>query len=300
MTGIIASVVREAKAFPANMRELLAAPGTLLLFLIGVGLLIYVSTSALMFSVFSWVIIFFGYVSYNIFLYHKAGYQLGWLRRIVLAVLCTVLIAGSAYSYEVVNVNNIHLAAVPAPILKKNQWSRFPDQDSSESAGAYLVRVEIRGYRYDYLDPAAPPYPGAIWLVTAKTVFIPDQNFMRNEVEQRINGFSMQGLSIDKQSKTEGQETIGDGHQADYATYQATLETGGSGFFREVSAGAKILVRAEWWACNEQGTAVIVLSAAQWGVIAQGGIGGRIGSTPPDNLDTVNSVQRIIYNIRCD
>ena len=108
MTGIIASVVREAKAFPANMRELLAAPGTLLLFLIGVGLLIYVSTSALMFSVFSWVIIFFGYVSYNIFLYHKAGYQLGWLRRIVLAVLCTVLIAGSAYSYEVVNVNNIH------------------------------------------------------------------------------------------------------------------------------------------------------------------------------------------------
>jgi len=293
--GMIAGL----REFPGDLRELLTTPRTLIIFVFGVCLLIFVSTNQLMFSIFPWVILFLGYIGYGLFRYRKAGYRLDRKRKAVLAVACAVIIIGSIYSYEVIYVNSIRLARIPPDILAKNQWSRFPEQDSSETLGAYLVRIEVRAFRYLYTNPASPPYPGAIWLVTAKTVFLPDNEFMKNEIEKQINSFSMDGLSIDKASRTEGREKLGNGHEAQYAEYQALLSTSGAGFFGEVRAGAKIKIRAEWWACGEQGTAIIALGAAQWGINPQTDLFGRLIPGAPDDLTTVYSIERIIYNIQC-
>ncbi len=299
MVRVIDDIIRALREFPSNFLELLTTPRTLIIFLTGVGFLIYAATDPRMFSIFPWVILFLGYIAYNIYLYHKSGYILGPRRKILLAAACSVLISSSVYLYEIAYVNDIDLARVPDDILKKNGWSRFPEQDRSESMMGYLARLEVRGYRYDYTNPAAPPYPGAIWLITVKTVFVPGPEVIAAQVDQQIKDFRLDGLAIDQASKTTGNETLGNGHLAGYAEYQALLSSGGGGFFGEIPAGAKLKIRAEWWSCSEQGTAVVAIGASQWGLVQQTDRFGRILPGPPDDFQTEHSVQRIIYNIAC-
>jgi len=299
MAGVVQDLIRGIREFPSNMRELLTTPKTLIIFLVGVGFLIYTATNPLLFSIFPWVILFFGYMAYNLYLYRKAGYVLGRIRKIVLAITCTVLLSSSIYGYEIVYVNDIDLARVPKDILDKNHWSRFPQQDSSERMAGYLVCIETRAFRYDYNDPAAPPYPGAIWLITLKTVFVPGQDLMQQEVQKKIAGFKQDGLTIDVSPKATGNELLGNGHTAGYAEYQATLSRTGSGFFGETVVHAKLKVRAEWWGCNEHGTAIVAIGVSQWGVEQQADRFGRLQPGPPDDFATEYSVQRIIYNILC-
>ncbi len=299
MVRVVEDLIRGLREFPSNMRELLTAPKTLILFLIGVGFLIYAATDPLMFMIFPWIILFFGYLAYNVFLYRKAGYMLDRRRKAALAITCSVILSLSVYSYEILYVNDIDLARVPGDILQKNHWSRFKEQDRSQVLDGYLVRIEVRAYRYEYNNPQAPPYPGALWLITVKTAFVPGQDLIQQEVEKQIHQFSMDGLTIDKSSRAVGNETLGNGHTAGYAEYQALLGGSGSGFFREVVLNAKIKVRAEWWGCGEHGTAVIAIGASQWGVQQETDRFGRILPGPPDDFETEHSVQRIIYNIAC-
>lgn len=299
MARVVDDFIKGLREFPSNMRELLTAPRTLIIFLVGVGLLIFAATDPLMFSIFPWIILFFGYMAYNIYLYRKAGYVLDRKRKAALAITCSVILSLSIYGYEVIYVNQIDLARVPVDILARNDWSRFPEQDSSETMGGYLVRVEVRAYRYNYSDPQAPPYPGALWLVTLKTVVVPGQDLIQQEVERQINEFKMEGLTIDRGSKTTGEETLGNGHQARYAEYQAALGGTGSGFFREISLGAKLKIRVEWWGCSEHGTAIIAIGVAQWDVEQQTDRLGRLLPDLPADNRTVYSVQRIIYNTLC-
>jgi hypothetical protein len=299
MARVVEDLIQGLREFPANMRELLTTPRTLIIFLVGVGFLIFVSTNPLMFSIFPWIILFFGYMAYNVHLYHKAGYVLDRKRKVVLAITCSLVLTLSIYGYEIAYVNDIDLARVPKDILQKNHWARFPEQDRSEALGGYLVRVEVRAYRYEYNNPQAPPYPGAIWLITLKTVFVPGQDLMKQEVQKQIDSFKMEGLTIDQGSRTSGNETLGNGHTAGYAEYQALLGGSGSGFFGEISINAKIKIRAEWWACSEHGTAIVVIGASQWGVEPGTDRFGRLIPAPPNDYETEYSVQRIIYNILC-
>jgi hypothetical protein len=297
MVQVVDDFIQGVREFPGNMRELLTRPRTLILFLIGVGFLIYAATNPLMFSIFPWIILFFGYMAYNIYLYRKSGYVLDRRRKAALAVTCSLILTLAIYGYEIVYVNDIDLAKVPQDILQKNRWSRFPQQDRSESAGGFLVRIEVRAYSSN--NVASPPYPGAIWLITLKTVFVPGQDQMAQQVEKQIGQFRMEGLTIDRNSKTAGNESLGNGHIAGWSEYQALLGGTGGGFFREVPVDAKIKIRAEWWACPEHGTAIIAIGASQWGVQEQTDRFGNRLPGPPDDFTTEYAVQRIIYNIAC-
>jgi hypothetical protein len=299
MAGLIDDFVQGLREFPSNLRELLTTPKTLIIFLVGVGFLIYAATNPLMISIFPWVILFLGYMAYNIYTYRKAGHILDRKRKVALALICSVLVSTSIYGYEIMYVNDIDLARVPKDILEKNHWSRFPEQDRSEAMSGYLIRMEVRGFRYGYNNPSAPPYPGALWLITLKTVFVPGQDLMQQQVQKQIDSFKMEGLTIDKGSKTRGNETLGNGHMAGYEEYQAILSGGGSGFFGEMNVNAKLKIRAEWWGCSEHGTAVVAIGASQWGFEATTDHFGRLNPTPADNFETEQSIQRIIYNIVC-
>jgi hypothetical protein len=299
MVRVVDDFIQGLREFPANMRELLTRPRTLILFLAGIGVIIYVATNPLMFLIFPWIVLFFGYLAYNVHLYRKAGYVMGWRRKAALAVTCSLLLVSAVYAYEIYYVNDIDLARIPRDILQKNRWSRFPEQDRSEVQSGFLVRIEVRGYRYDYSNPASPPYPGALWLITVKTVFVPGQELMAQQVERQIGNFRADGLAIDQKSKVSGNESLNNGHTASFAEWQALLSGTGGGFFRETPVNAKIKLRAEWWGCDDEGTAVIAIGASQWGVQEQTDRFGRILPGPPDDLQTELSVQRIIYNIAC-
>ena len=299
MVRVVDDLIQGLREFPSNMKELLTAPRTLILFLVGVGALIYVAADPLMAMIFPWIILFFGYLAYNVYLYHKSGYVLDRKRKGALAVTCSLILILSIYGYEIVYVNDIEIARVPGDILQKNHWSRFKEQDRSEVLEGYLIRLEVRAYRYEYNNPQAPPYPGAIWLITVKTVFVPGPDLMQQQVESQIDKFKLEGLTIDRSSRTAGNETLGNGHNAGYAEYQALLGGSGAGFFGEISLNAKIKIRAEWWACSEHGTAVVAIGASQWGVEPSTDRFGRLTQVPPDDFETELSVQRIIYNIAC-
>jgi len=296
LDGIMAAI----REFPANMRELLTAPKTLMIFIAGVAALIYVSTDPLMFYFFAPAILATGMLAYFVFLWHKQGYKLDLIRKVVTSVSCSVIIGASFYGYAVYYVNDIDMARFPAEIVAAKEWSRAPFLDDSELQAYGLLRVEVRGYMYNDVDPVRAPYPGAIWLATVKTVFIPSQEMLEQQVTHLIEDLKQDGLVIDKTSKTSGSETIKGGQEARYVEYQAVLGITGGGAFYNTAQGAKIKIRAEWWACTDHGTAIIVVGAGQWGNTQPNSrIQNVLIGRQVDDMTTVENIQRLLYATHC-
>jgi len=286
--------------FPANMKELLTTPKTLSLFLVGVAALLYSITDTGLLMFFGPTILALGLIAYMIFLWHKAGYKLDRIRSIVVSICVTVILSSASYGYAVYYVNDIDLAVLPPDRLHNFGWDRaaFLDQHALEFSG--LLRVEVRGYMYDDLDLARAPYPGAIWLATIKTVFIPSQDMMEQQVTSLIENLKQEGLTIDRTSKTTGSETLGNGHEAQFVEYEATLGTTGTGAFYSTAQGAKVRLRAEWWSCSDHGTAIVAMGAAQYGnTLTSSRIQNIIIGRQPDSYDTFYAVKALIYAARC-
>ena len=297
---MLESVVAGVTEFPANMKVLLRAPRTLLAFLAGVVVLIYVSTDPLMAIFFVPATLAIGLLAYLVFLWHKEGYKLDIVRKAVTAVSCSVIIGVSFYGYAVYYVNDIDLARFPAELPAAKDWSRAPFLDDSEQQMNGLLRVEVRGYMYNDIDPIRAPYPGAIWLATVKTVFIPSQEMLEQQVTGLIENLKQNGLAIDKTTRTTGSETVKSGHEARYVEYQAVLGMTGGGAFYNTATGAKIKIRAEWWPCPEHGTAIIVVGAAQWGnTQTNSRIQNVLIGRQVDDMTTFENMQRLMYATHC-
>lgn len=286
--------------FPANMKELLSTPRTLILFILGIALLLFVSTDPTMFIFFSTAIFSIGIIAYFVFLYHRGGYKLDLWRRLMVVGSCTIIISTTFYGYAYYYVNDIDLAKVPPGMLESTHWGRADFLDSSQQQLNGLLRVEVRGYMYNDLDPVRAPYPGAIWLATVKTVFIPSQDMIEEQVTKLIENLKQNGLSIDRSSKAQGHETVKSGHEAEYVEYEATLGMVGTGAFYSTAQGAKIHIRAEWWSCPDHGTAIIVVGAGQWGnTLSSSRIQNILVGRQTDDMDTVYNIQRLILETRC-
>ena len=286
--------------FPANMMELLKTPKTLALFLVGMAALFYSFTDIGLLSFFGPTVLALGLIAYMIYLWHKAGYKLDKIRRIVVSACVTVIITSASYGYAVYYVNDIDIAVLPPDRLHNFTWERagFLDQHQAEFYG--LLRVEVRGYMYEDLDLSRAPYPGAIWLATVKTVAIPSQEMMDQRVTALIENLKQEGLTIDKNSKTTGSETLGNGREAQFVEYEATLGTTGSGAFYSTAQGAKVRIRAEWWSCPDHGTAIVAIGAAQYGnTLTSSRIQNFIIGRQPDNYDTFYSIKALVYAARC-
>jgi len=294
------TVVAGAREFPANMGELLRSPKTLLLFLAGVAVLIYVSTDPLMAYFFVPAVLSIGLVAYFVFLWHKQGYRLDMFRKIVTSVCVSVIMGTSFYGYAVYYVNDIDLARFPTDIATAREWTRAPFLDDTERQAYNLVLVEVKGWMYNDLDPIRAPYPGAIWLATVKTVFIPSQEMLEKQVTSLIENMKESGLTIDKTTKATGSETVKSGHGARYVEYQAVLGMSGGGAFFNTATGAKIKIRAEWWPCPEHGTAIIVVGAAQWGNTQENSrIQNVLIGRQTDDSTTYDNILRLIYATHC-
>ena len=286
--------------FPANMRELLAAPKTLMIFIAGFATLIYVSTDPMMAYLFAPAILATGMLAYFVFLWHKQGFKLDLIRKVVTSISCSVIIGASFYGYAVYYVNDIDLARFPAEIPAAKEWSRATFLDDSELQAYGLLRVEVRGYMYNDVDPVRAPYPGAIWLATVKTVFIPSQELLEQQVTDQIENLKQDGLAIDKTTKATGSETIKNGHDARYIEYQAVLGITGGGAFYNTAQGAKVKIRAEWWACEDHGTAIIAIGAGQWGNTQPNSrIQNVLIGRQVDDMTTVENIQRLLYATHC-
>jgi hypothetical protein len=297
---MLESLVPDVGEFPQNMKELLRAPKTLMLFLAGVAVLIYVSTDIMMAAFFAPATFAIGLLAYLVFMWHKAGYKLDIIRKSMTAVACSVIIGVSFYGYAVYYVNDIDMARFPSDLPAAKEWSRAPFLDDNESQLNGLLRLEVRGYMYNDIDPIRAPYPGAIWLATVKTVFIPSQEMLEQQVTGILENIKQEGLAIDKTTKTTGSETVSNGQGARYVEYQAVLGMTGGGAFYNTATGAKIKIRAEWWPCQEHGTAVIVVGAAQWGnTQTNSRIQNVIIGRQVDDMTTFENVQRLIYATHC-
>ena len=299
-TGMLQSVYAGIREFPANMNELLRNPRTLILFLAGVAVIIYVSTDAMMAYFFAPAVLAMGLLAYFVFLWHKQGFKLDLIRKVVTSLSCSIIIGASFYGYAVSYVNDIDMARFPSELSAAKEWSRARFLDDSELQAYNLLRVEVRGYMYNDLDPVRAPYPGAIWLVTVKTVFIPSQEMLEQQVTKLIENLKQDGLAIDKTTKTTGSETVKSGHDARYVDYQAVLGMTTGGAFYNTATGAKVKIRAEWWPCQDHGTAIIVVGAAQWGnTQSQSRIQNVLIGRQVDDMTTYENVLRLIYATHC-
>ena len=297
---MLESLVAGFGEFPQNMKELLRAPKTLILFLAGVAVLVYVSTDIMRAVFFAPATFAIGLLAYLVYLWHKAGFKLDIIRKSITIAACGVIIGASFYGYAVYYVNDIDLARFPSELPVAKEWSRALFLDDSATQLNGLLRLEVRGYMYNDIDPIRAPYPGAIWLATVKTVIIPSQEILEQQVTGILENLKQDGLSIDKTSKTTGTETVKNGQQARYVEYQAVLGMTTGGAFYNTATGAKIKIRAEWWPCQEHGTAVIVVGAAQWGnTQTNSRIQNVIIGRQVDDMTTFENVQRLMYATHC-
>lgn len=288
-----------ARGFLSNLRDILASPRGLVLNILWLCALLYTFTDQKL-QIFVPVLLALWVIGYMIYLDKREGYKPQLLRRLGVVVFCSLAISTSFYGYFYMKVNDIQTASFPTDVLNKTGYVRDRSLDSSQLLMYGLLRVETRAFRYDDRDLASPPYPGVVFLVTLKTVIIPPQDMIRDEVMKRIEGLKMDGLTIQKETRKEGTGVIRSGHETNWVEYDALLQVPGSGSLIDFPVGARIKVRAEWWPCPERGTVVIVAGAAMYGTSPSGNRIRDIVLPPgPDDMATYDSIVRLIYNTKC-
>ncbi len=292
-------LMRRVEEFPGSVKELLSAPKTLVLNVLWVcALLLTLADSKLL--IFVPVLLALWFIGYQVYIDRREGYRLEPLRKLFVALCCALAIGSSLYGYFYMRVNDIQLARVPDEILSNTGFVRDAPQDSSQLLLYGLLRVETRGLKYSDRDIARPPYAGEVLLITLKTVFIPSQELIRDEVTKRVEGLKMEGLTVYRESRREGTGLTRSGHETSWVEWDALLQVPGTGALIDFATGAKIRVRAEWWPCPERGTAVVFVGAAQYGTSPSGARLRDIVLPPgPDDMATYDSILRLIYNTKC-
>lgn len=296
---MLRALLRRLMELPGNLKELLTTPRTLVLNVLWLCLLLLALTDAKL-LIFVPVLLVLWVIGYVVYLDRKEGFRIEPLRKALVVVCCVIAVSSSFYGYFYMRVNDITPARIPDDVLNNAGFVRDTAQDSSQLLLYGLLRVETRGFRYNDRDITSPPYAGEALLITLKTVIIPSQELIQEQVTERVEGLRIDGLTIYKETRREGTGVTRSGHETNWVEWDALLQVPGTGTLIDFAMGAKIRVRAEWWPCPERGTAVVFIGAAQYGTIPSGArIRDLVLPPGPDDMATYESLIRLIYNTKC-
>lgn len=98
-------------------------------------------------------------------------------------------------------------------------------------------------------------YPAYVTVTSFKTVFMMNEQDLKNKMEETIRGSSKQGVSVDLETKITGERTLNNGHKTLYSIYD--------GNYSSNEADEKIKIIGETWNCGTSGTSIICIGYAQ-------------------------------------
>ena len=97
--------------------------------------------------------------------------------------------------------------------------------------------------------------------MTLKTLILANEKELKDNLEKNIKAKTNDyGISIDNDSKIEGERRIARGHETVYFTYNGTVEKNVSGLF---FINEKVKIIGEVWNCEKSGTSIICVGIAQ-------------------------------------
>lgn len=98
-------------------------------------------------------------------------------------------------------------------------------------------------------------YPAYVTVTTFKTLFMMNEEDLKNKMEETIIGSSKQGVSVDLETKITGERTLNNGHKTLYSIYD--------GNYSSNQENEKIKIIGETWNCGTSGTSIICIGYAQ-------------------------------------
>lgn len=98
-------------------------------------------------------------------------------------------------------------------------------------------------------------YPAYVTVSSFKTVFMMNEEELRNKMEETIKKSYEQGVSVDLQSKITGERVLDNGHKTLYIIYDGNYSYNG--------LNEKIKIIGETWNCGISGTSIICIGYAQ-------------------------------------
>lgn len=98
-------------------------------------------------------------------------------------------------------------------------------------------------------------YPAYVTVSSFKTVFMMNEEELRNKMEETIKKSYEQGVSVDLQSKITGERFLDNGHKTLYIIYDGNYSYNG--------LNEKIKIIGETWNCGISGTSIICIGYAQ-------------------------------------
>jgi hypothetical protein len=98
-------------------------------------------------------------------------------------------------------------------------------------------------------------YPAYVTVTTFKTLFMMNEEDLKNKMEETIIDSSKQGVSVDLETKITGERTLNNGHKTLYSIYD--------GNYSSNQVNEKIKIIGETWNCAPSGTSIICIGYAQ-------------------------------------
>jgi hypothetical protein len=164
---------------------------------------------------------------------------------IAIAILVIlVIILGVIFS-----TNKLTKAYIPDQILG-DLWSEDGDE---RSEGSQLFGLE-KWQSYTYRNNN-DTYPAYVTVTSIKTLFIMNENDLKDSTIKTINKASEQGIEIDKSSEVTGQRvTRTEEHKTTFFVYDGN-DTSNEKY-------EKIKIIGEYWNCGTSGTSIICIGVA--------------------------------------
>ena len=131
-----------------------------------------------------------------------------------------------------------------------NSW--IEDISERDSGSGFLGLEKWASFTYKNNDES---YPAYITVTTFKTIFLMNEQTLKNKMEETIKESFGPDVSIDLESKTTGERTLGNGHSTLYSIYDGNYS------FNENNEKIKII--GETWNCGVSGTSIICIGYAQ-------------------------------------
>jgi len=98
-------------------------------------------------------------------------------------------------------------------------------------------------------------YPAYVTVTSFKTLFMMNEEDLKNKMEETIKESYKQGVTVDFETKITGERTLGNDHKTLYIIYDGNYS------YNEVSEKIKII--GESWNCGRSGTSIICIGYAQ-------------------------------------
>lgn len=98
-------------------------------------------------------------------------------------------------------------------------------------------------------------YPAYVTVTSFKTLFMMNEQELKNKMEETIKESNTQGVSVDLQSRITGERTISNGHKTLYVIYD--------GNYTLNQVNEKIKIIGETWNCGKSATSIICIGYAQ-------------------------------------